>query len=64
LTKFILDKLFIQQERNESTPTSSSNKNENVENFQKKKKYSQLQKDARVRTKEFKQLKNSVNKDY
>lgn len=64
MTKFILDKLFIQQERNESTPTSSSNKNENVENSQKKKKYSQLQKDARVRTKEFKQLKNSINKDY
>uniref|UniRef100_A0A914C2K0 K Homology domain-containing protein n=1 Tax=Acrobeloides nanus TaxID=290746 RepID=A0A914C2K0_9BILA len=62
--KRIQDKLFIQQERNESIPTSSSNKNENVENSQKKKKYSQLQKDARVRTKEFKQLKNSINKDY
>ena len=55
-----LDKFHKNKGRN----SSSSKEHEDESNNKGKKKYSQLQKDARIKVKEFKQLKNSLKKDY
>lgn len=55
-----LDKVHKNKGRN----SSSSKENEDESNNKGKKKYTQLQKDARRKMKEFKKLKNSLKKDY